>query len=40
MAAVRRVAQILRPWLGGAFVARNAGLMETLALRLMGFRPE
>lgn len=40
MAAVQRVAQILRPWLGGAFVARNAGLMETLALRLMGFRTE
>jgi len=40
MAVIRRVAHTLRPWLGGAFVARNAELMEDIALCLMGFRPE
>jgi hypothetical protein len=40
MAAVRRVAETLRPWLGSAFVARNAETMEVIALRLLGFRPQ
>lgn len=40
MAAVWRVAETLRPWLGSAFVARNAETMEVIALRLFGFRPE
>mgnify|MGYP000874955560 CR=1 FL=1 len=40
MAAIGRVAHTLRPWLGGAFIARNAETMEVLALKLLGFRPE
>lgn len=40
MAAIGRVAQTLRPWLGGAFIARNAETMEVIALKLFGFRPE
>ena len=40
MAAVRRVAETLRPWLGSAFVARNAETMEVIALRLLGFLPQ
>lgn len=40
MAALRRIAETLRPWLGGAFLARNAEMMEVIGLRLLGFRPE
>lgn len=40
MAAIERVAHMLRPWLGGAFIARNAETMEVIALKLLGFRPE
>ncbi len=40
MAASRQVAETLRPWLGGAFLARNPELLDVIALKLYGFRPE
>ena len=40
MVAIGRVAYTLRPWLGGAFLARNADTMEILRLKLYGFLPE
>ena len=40
MVAIGRVAYTLRPWLGGAFLARNTDTMELLRLKLYGFLPE
>ena len=39
MTALEQTAQALRPWLGSAFVAAHARLMERVSLRLTQFLP-
>ncbi|MHC1786074.1 MAG: hypothetical protein AB9880_03285 [Christensenellales bacterium] len=39
MATLQETAQILRPWLGSAFIAAQAAMIERVSLRLDCFQP-